>query len=49
VKSFKELQQRAKKAAALRAAAAAIESGDAPLGAPIPESVEAAAARVERK
>jgi len=34
VKSFKELQQMAKKEAALMAAAAAIESGETPVGAP---------------
>ena len=42
VKSFKELQQMAKKEAALAAAAMAIESGETPAGAPAP--VEAAAA-----
>jgi small subunit ribosomal protein S3 len=48
VKSFKELQQIAKKEAALQAAAMAIESGDAPDGAPVPESVQAVAEKVER-
>ncbi|MDE2491665.1 MAG: 30S ribosomal protein S3, partial [Elusimicrobia bacterium] len=48
VKSFKELQQIAKKEAALQAAAMAIESGETPDGAPVPESVQAVAEKVER-
>ncbi len=47
VKSFKELQQMAKKEAALMAAAAAIESGETPAGAPVPAEVLAAAEKAE--
>jgi hypothetical protein len=47
VKSFKELQQMAKKEAALAAAAMAIESGETPVGAPVPAEVLAAAEKAE--
>ncbi|OGS41451.1 MAG: 30S ribosomal protein S3 [Elusimicrobia bacterium RIFOXYD12_FULL_66_9] len=47
VKSFKELQQMAKKEAALAAAAMSIESGETPAGAPVPVEVQAVVEKIE--
>jgi small subunit ribosomal protein S3 len=47
VKSFKELQQMAKKEAALAAAAMAIESGETPIGTSVPAEIQAVADKVE--